>query len=104
MPALLRPGGLQALAEGPCGAPSLTTPTMRTRSGSWPRSIADRGASPRRALYRRLGVHGPDRRKAVWLHAVPGGNGPPEAVPGGLWPAPFVWMTNFLDAGACDRL
>ena len=57
-----------------------------------------------RALYRRLGVHGPDRRKAAWLHAVLGGDGPPEAAPGGIWPAPFVWMTNFLGDGECDRL
>ena len=47
----------------------------------------------------------PDRRKAAWLHRVLSGDGAPEAAPGGVfWPAPFVWMTDFLAPEECDRL
>ena len=105
MPALLRPDGLQALAEAALRRILAADPhdadtqwklaEVHRRQGSF---------AAARALYRRLGVHGPDRRKAAWLDAVLGGDGPPEAAPGGIWPAPFVWMTNFLDAGECDRL
>ena len=56
-------------------------------------------------VYRRLSAHGPDRHKASWLSVVLGGGGVPEAVaPRGVWPAPFVWMTDFLAPGECDRL
>ena len=57
-------------------------------------------------VYRRLSAHdGPDRHKASWLSAVLGGGGVPEAVaPRGVWPAPFVRMTDFLAPGQCDRL
>ena len=56
-------------------------------------------------VYRRLSAHGPDRHKASWLSAVLGGGRVPEAVaPRGVWPAPFVRMTDFLAPGQCDRL
>ena len=56
------------------------------------------------SLYRRLRGRDPEPRKAAWLHAVLSGNGPPEPAPGGIWPAPFVRMTNFLAPGECGRL
>ena len=106
MPALLRPGGLQELAEAALRRTLAADP--HDTDAQWKlagvhRRQGDFAAA--RALYRRLGVHGPDRRKAAWLHTVLGGGGPPEAAPPRqLWPAPFVWMTNFLAPGQCDRL
>ena len=57
-------------------------------------------------VYRRLSAHmDPNRHKASWLSAVLGGGGVPEAVtPRGVWPASFMWMTDFLAPGQCDRL
>ena len=55
-------------------------------------------------VYRRLSAHGPDRHKASWLSAVLGGGVPEAVAPRGVWPAPFVWMTDFLAPGECDRL
>ena len=105
MPALLRPGGLQELAEEALRRTLAADP--HDTDAQWKlagihRRQGDFAAA--RDLYRRLGAHGPDRRKATWLHAVLGGGGPPEAAPRGIWPAPFVWMTNFLAPGQCDRL
>ena len=106
VPALLRPGGLQELAEAALRRTLAADP--HDTDAQWKlagvhRRQGDFAAA--RALYRRLGVHGPDRRKAAWLHTVLGGGGPPEAAPPRrLWPAPFVWMTNFLAPGQCDRL
>ena len=48
MPALLRPGGLQELAEAALRRTLAADPTIRTRGGSWPGSIGGRGTSPRR--------------------------------------------------------
>ena len=103
-PALLRQGGLQdleaaalerALAADPDNAHALW------RLAEVHRRRGDFDAA--RGLYRR--VRGPDRRKAAWLHAVLSGDGAPEAAPGGVfWPAPFVWVKNFLAPGECDRL
>ena len=106
MPALLRPGGLLASAEAALRRTLAADP--HDTDAQWKlagvhRRQGDFAAA--RALYRRLGVHGPDRRKAAWLYTVLGGGGPPEAAPPRqLWPAPFVWMTNFLAPGQCDRL
>ena len=104
-PALLRPGGLQdlaaavlerTLAADPDDADALwKLAEVRRRQGDFPAA---------RSLYRRLRTRGPDRRKAAWLHRVLGGDGPREAPPGGVWPAPFVWMKSFLAPGECDRL
>ena len=104
-PALLRPGGLldlaaaaleRTLAADPGNAHALwKLAEIHRRQGDF---------AAARGLYRRLRVRGPDRRKAAWLHRVLGGDGPPEAAPGGVWPAPFVWMRNFLAPGECDRL
>ena len=105
MPTLLRPGGLQALAEAALRRTLAADP--HDADAQWKLAEIHRrqgNFAAARALYRRLGVHGPDRRKAAWLDAVLGGDGPPEAAPGGIWPAPFVWMTDFLDAVECDRL
>ena len=104
-PALLRPGGLQdlaaaalerTLAADPGNAHALwKLAEIHRRQGDF---------AAARGLYRRLRTRGPDRRKAAWLHRELGGDGPQEAAPGGLWPAPFVWMRNFLAPGECDRL
>ena len=105
MLALLRPGGLQELAEAALRRTLAADPhdtDARWKLAGIHRRQGDFAAA--RDLYRRLGARGPDRRKAAWLHAVLGGGGPPEAAPRGIWPAPFVWMTNFLAPGQCDRL
>ena len=105
MPALLRPGGLQELAEAALRRTLAADPhdtDARWKLAGIHRRQGNFAAA--RDLYRRLGARGPDRRKAAWLHAVLGGGGPPEAAPRGIWPAPFVWMTNFLAPGQCDRL
>ena len=106
MPALLRRGGLQdlaaaalecALAADPDDAHALwKLAEVHRRQGDF---------AAARGLYGRLRTRGPDRRKAAWLHAVLNGDGAPEGAPGGVfWPAPFVWMTDFLAPEECDRL
>ena len=102
---LLRPGGLQDLAAAALERTLAADPDnahAQWKLAEIHRRQGDFAAA--RGLYRRLRVRGPDRRKAAWLHRVLSGDGPPEAAPGGLWPAPFVWMTDFLAPGECDRL
>ena len=104
-PALLRPGGLQDLAAAALERTLAADPDdahALWKLAEVHRRQGDFAAA--RGLYRRLRTRGPDRRKAAWLHRALGGDGPPEAAPGGLWPAPFVWRKNFLAPGACDRL
>ena len=105
MPALLRPGGLQELAEAALRRTLAADP--HDADTQWKLAEIHRrqgNFAAARDLYRHLGAHGPDRHKAAWLHAVLGGDGPPEAAPRGIWPAPFVWMANFLAPEQCDRL
>ena len=104
-PALLRPGGLQDLAAAALERTLAADPgnaDARWKLAEIHRRRGDFAAA--RGLYRRLRTRGPDRRKAVWLHRVLSGDGPREAPPGGLWPAPFVWIKSFLAPGECDRL
>ena len=104
-PALLRPGGLQDLAAAALERTLAADPDDAHALWKLAEIHRRRGDfAAARGLYRRLRTRGPDRRKAAWLHRVLGGDGPPEAAPGGVWPAPFVWMTDFLAPGECDRL
>ena len=104
-PALLRPGGLQDLAAAALERTLAADPGNAHALWKLAEVHRRRGDfAAARGLYRRLRVRGPDRRKAAWLHRALGGDGPPEAAPGGLWPAPFVWMRSFLAPGECDRL
>ena len=104
-PALLRPGGLQDLAAAALERTLAADPGNAHALWKLAEIHRRRGDfAAARGLYRRLRTRGPDRRKAAWLHRVLGGDGPPEAAPGGVWPAPFVWMTDFLAPGECDRL
>ena len=103
--ALLRPGGLQDQAEAALRRRLAADP--RDMDALWKLAETHRrqgNFAAARSLYRCLRGCGPDPRKAAWLHAVLSGNGPPEPAPGGIWPAPFVRMTNFLASGECDRL
>ena len=105
--ALLRPGGLQDQAEAalqrtlavdPCNMDALwKLAEIHRRQGNF---------AAAHDCYRRLRGRGPEPRKAAWLHAMLSGNvgGAPDPAPGGIWPAPFVRMTNFLAPGECDRL
>ena len=103
--ALLRPGGLQDQAEAALRRTLAADPHDTNALWKLAGTHRRKGSfAEARGLYRRLCVHGPGPRKAAWLLAVLGGNGPPEPAPGGVWPAPFVRMTNFLGAGECDRL
>ena len=105
-PALLRPGGLQDLAAAALERTLAADPDDAHALWKLAEVYRRRGTfAAARGLYRRLRVHGPDRRKAAWLHRVLSGDGPPEAAPVGVfWPAPFVWMTDFLAPEECDRL
>ena len=105
-PALLRPGGLQDLAAAALGRTLAADPDDAHALWKLAEVHRRRGDfAAARGLYRRLRVRGPDWRKAAWLHRVLSGDGPPEAAPGGVfWPAPFVWMTDFLAPEECDRL
>ena len=105
-PALLRPGGLQDLAAAALERTLAADPDDAHALWKLAEVHRRRGDfAAARGLYRRLRVRGPDRRKAAWLHRVLSGDGPPEAAPGGVfWPAPFVWMTDFLAPEECDRL
>ena len=106
MPGLLCRGGLQDLAAATLERTLTADPD--DADALW--KLAEvyrrlRDFDVARGLYGRLRVRGPDRRKAAWLHAVLNGGGAPEGAPGGvLWPAPFVWMTDFLAPEECDRL
>ena len=106
MPALLCRGGLQDLAAAALERTFAADPDdahALWKLAEVHRRQGDFAAA--RGLYRRLRVRGPDRRKAAWLQAVLNGDGAPEAAPGGVfWPAPFVWMTDFLAPEECDRL
>ena len=103
--ALLRPGGIQAqadealrrrLAVGPRNTDTLwRLAEIHRRQGNF---------AAARSLYGRLRERGSDPLKAAWLHAMLSGNGAPEPAPGGIRPAPFVRMTNFLAPDECDRL
>ena len=105
-PALLRPGGLQDLAATALERTLAANPDDAHALWKLAEVHRRRGDfAAARGLYRRLCTRGPDRRKAAWLHRVLSGDGPPEAAPGGVfWPAPFVWMTDFLAPEECDRL
>ena len=101
----LRPGGLQDLAAAALECTLAADPDNAHALWKLAEIHRQRGDFPAaRSLYRRLRTRGPDRRKAAWLHRALGGDGPREAPPGGVWPAPFVWMRNFLAPGECDRL
>ena len=104
--ALLRPGGLQdqadellrrRLAGDPRNTDTLwELAEIHRRQGNF--------AAARSLLAGCLRGRGSDSLKAAWLHAMLSGNGAPEPAPGGIRPAPFVRMTNFLAPGECDRL
>ena len=106
MPALLRRGGLQDLAAAALERTLAADPD--DADALWKLAEVHRRQgdfAAARGLYGRLRTRGPDRRKAAWLHAVLNGDGAPEGAPGGVfWPAPFVWMTDFLAPEECDRL
>ena len=106
MPALLCRGGLQDLAAAALERTLAADPDdahALWKLAEVHRRQGDFAAA--RGLYGRLRTRGPDRRKAAWLHAVLNGDGAPEGAPGGVfWPAPFVWMTDFLAPEECDRL
>lgn len=102
---LLRPGGIRdqadevlrrRLAVGPRNTDTLwKLAEIHRRQGNF---------AAARSLYGRLRGRGSDPLKAAWLHAMLSGNGAPEPAPGGIWPAPFMRMTNFLAPDECDRL
>ena len=103
--ALLRPGGLQDQAEASLRRRLVADP--RNTDALWKLAETHRrqgNFAAARSLYRRLRRRGPEPRKAAWLHAMLNGNSVPEPAPGGMWPAPFVRMTNFLAPGECDHL
>ena len=103
--ALLRPGGLQDQAEAALRRALAADP--HDTGALWKLAETHRrqgNFAAARRLYRRLRGRGPEPHKAAWLHAMLNGNGAPEPAPGGIWPAPFVRMTNFLAPGECDRL
>ena len=106
-PALLRPGGLQDLAAAALERTLAADPDDAHALWKLAEVHRRRGDfAAARGLYRRLRTRGPDRRKAAWLHRAVGGDGPREAPPGGVWPAPFMWMKSFLAPGnaiACWR-
>ena len=103
--ALLRPGGIQdqadealrrRLAVGPRNTDTLwRLAEIHRRQGNF---------AAARSLYGSLRERGSNPLKAAWLHAMLSGNGAPEPAPGGIRPAPFVRMTNFLAPDECDRL
>ena len=103
---VLAPGGLHDRAEAAVRrtlAADPRDPRALWKLGEIHRRQGNLAAA--RDVYRRLSTHGPDRHKASWLNAVLDGGGAPEAVaPRGVWPAPFVRMTDFLAPGQCDRL
>ena len=103
--ALLRPGGLQDQAEAALRRRRAADP--HDTDALWRLAETHRrqgNFAAARRLYRRLRGRGPEPHKAAWLHAMLNGNGAPEPAPGGIWPAPFVRMTNFLAPGECDSL
>ena len=105
--ALLRPGGLQDQAEAALRRTLTADP--HNMDALWKLAEIHRrqgNFATAHDCYRRLRGRGPEPHKAVWLHAMLSGNGggAPEPAPGGIWPAPFVRMTNFLAPGECDRL
>ena len=103
--ALLRPGGLQDQAEAALRRRLAADP--HDTDALWRLAETHRRQGnfvAARRLYRRLRGRGPKPRQAAWFHAMLNGNGAPERPPGGIWPAPFVRMTNFLPPGECDRL
>ena len=103
--ALLRPGGLQDQAEAALRRTLDADPHDTNALWKLAETHRRQGSfAAARSLYRRLRGRGPEPRQAAWLHAMLNGNGAPEPAPGGIWPAPFVRMTNFLAPGECDRL
>ena len=56
-------------------------------------------------VYRRASrIQGPDRRQAVWLAAMLGGDTLPHVPPPGIWPAPFVRIPGFLSPAEHGRV
>ena len=103
--ALLRPGGLQDQAEAALRRTLAADPHDTDALWKLAETYRRQGNfAAARSLYRRLRGRGPDPRKAAWLHAMLSGNGAPEPALDGIWPAPFVRMTNFLAPAECDRL
>ena len=103
--ALLRPGGLQDQAESALRRTLAADPHDTNALWRLAETHRRQGSfAAARRLYRRLRGRGPEPHKAAWLHAMLNGNGGPEPAPGGIWPAPFVRMTNFLASGECARL
>ena len=103
--AVLRPGGLQDQADEILRRRLAVDP--RNTDMLWELAEVHRRQGnfvAARSLYGRLRGRGPDPLKAAWLHAMLSGNGAPEPIPGGTWPAPFVRVTNFLAPSECDRL
>ena len=105
MQAVVRPGGLQDQADEILRRRLAVAP--RNTDTLWKLAEIHRrqgNFAAARSLYGCLRGRGPDPPKAAWLHAMLSGNGAPEPVPGGTWPAPFVRVTNFLTPSECDRL
>ena len=103
--ALLRAGGLQDQADEAVRRRLAVAP--RNTDTLWRLAEIHRrqgNFAEARSLYGRLRERGSDPLKAAWLHAMLSGNGAPEPAPGGIRPAPFVRMTNFLAPDECDRL
>ena len=103
--ALLRPGGLQDQVEAALRRTLTADP--RNMDALWKLAEIYRRQGNFAAAhdcYRHLRGRGPEPRKAAWLHAMLSGSGALEPAPGGIWPAPFVRMTNFLVPDECDRL
>ena len=102
---LLRPGGLQEQADEAVRRRLAVDP--RNTDTLWKLAEIHRrqgNFAAASSLYGRLRGRGPDPLKAAWLHAMLSGNGAPGPAPGGIRPAPFVRMTNFLAPDECDRL
>ena len=103
--ARLRPGGIQDQADEVLRRRLAVAP--RNTDTLWRLAEIHRrqgNFAAARSLYGRLRGRGSDPLKAAWLHAMLSGNGAPEPAPGGIRPAPFVRMTNFLAPDECDRL
>ena len=104
-PGLLAQGGVLDKAE--CAAQRALAAGVRNGQALWRLGDIHRmqgNLDAARDLYRRLSESGPGRQKASWLSALLDGRGLPEVPPHGTYPAPFVWMKDFLTTQECDRL